>query len=379
VTEAPIRLLLVEDDRVDQMAFSRMAQGERWPFDATLAGSLAEARTLLASREFDVVVTDYLLGDGVGLDLFPLLGSAPVIVTTASGNEEVAVLAMKSGATDYLVKDPQRNYLKVLPLTVQRALERCRAVFERERLMRDLTARSDELSRANRELTLFSYAVAHDLRAPVRSIRAIARMLCDGQLQRLDPAGVKLLQALIDSGDKMDRLLEGLLALYRLVNVKPNFVDVDLSALAAEAAQALAEAEPGRQVDLRIQPGLRAVADPMLMADALANLMGNAWKFTSRHASARIEFGASVSDGETVYVVRDDGAGFDPAHAAQLFEPFKRMHPSDRFPGTGIGLASVRRIIEHHGGRVWADAVVEGGASVYFTLAATSLQAAGGR
>ena len=231
--------------------------------------------------------------------------------------------------------------------------------------------RTSELRRAITDLEAFSYTVAHDLRAPLRSITGFAALLQE-QRDKLDADGRNFLERILASGETMDRLIDGLLALARLGRTDLNLTEVDLSSLADTVVRELLEREgeagAKRHVEFAIQPGLRAWADARLIKDVLENLIGNAWKFTSSHASARIGFGLVNINGEAAYFVRDDGAGFNAAYMDKLFGAFQRLHARSEFPGTGIGLASVKRIIAHHGGTVWADGVVEGGAVFYFTL-----------
>ena len=367
-THQNIRLLLVEDDRVDQLAFTRAVKEQGWPYDWTIASSIKEARAALEAERFDVVVTDYLLGDGIAFEIFPLVPPAALIVTTGSGDEAVAVSAMKGGADDYLIKDPDRHYLMVLPFTVESALERRRNRAQVTRLMEDLELRGNKLAAANRELEAFSYTIAHDLRSPLRSISGFVSILLADQQSGLTGDSRDLLARVVSSCDNMDRLIEGLLSLYHLDRETPVFAEVDLSGLATAVAAELRATGPAREVEFVIQPGLHACADERLIRSALANLLGNAWKFTGKHARARIEFGALADAGGTRYFVRDDGAGFDGAYKAKLFQTFQRLHSVSQFPGTGIGLASVARVVRHHGGELWAEGAVEQGATFYFTL-----------
>lgn len=363
-----VRLLLVEDDRVDRMAFERAALESAWPYDYVVADSVEAAHAQLSQGQFDVVVTDYKLGDGVAFEFFQRVAPACLVVTTASGDEEVAVTAMKMGADDYLIKDPERNYLKVLPLTVASALERRRTRNEVKSLMESLETRSAELESANRELALFSYAVAHDLRSPLRAIAGFAALLTEDHAGTLNDEGHDLLRRINENTDRLHRQLEGLLALYQTQRAKPVLRDTDLSGLARQAAADAAAAGPPRHVELVIAPGVRAAADPDLLKTVFDNLLGNAFKYSSRKERARIEFGTVKSGTETAYFVRDDGAGFDSASAGRLFKPFQRLHSTQDFPGIGIGLASVERIVRHHGGRVWAEGATDGGSTFYFTL-----------
>jgi light-regulated signal transduction histidine kinase (bacteriophytochrome) len=361
-------MLLVEDDRVDRMAFERAARESGWDYDYVVADSVESARAQLSRGAFDVVVTDYRLGDGVAFEFFGMVAPACLVVTTASGDEEVAVAAMKSGADDYLIKDPERNYLKILPLTVASALERRRIRTEVSSLMEKLETRSAELEAANRELAQFSYTVAHDLRSPLRAIAGFASLLSEDHAAALDDEGHDLLRRINQNTERMHRQLEGLLALYQTQRAKPVLRETDLSELARQAAAEVAAAGPPREVELVIAPGVRAAADPDLLKTVFDNLLGNAFKYSSRKQRARIEFGTIRTGGETAYFVRDDGAGFDATLAGRLFKPFQRLHSTQEFPGIGIGLASVERIVRHHGGRVWAEGATDGGSTFYFTL-----------
>jgi PAS domain S-box-containing protein len=254
-------------------------------------------------------------------------------------------------------------------LTARKAIERAvrRLNVELEQRVQQRTA---ELQRANQELEAFSYTVAHDLRAPLRSISGFAGLLREDHAGQLDAQGLVFAERIAAASETMDALISGLLALSRLGRAELVLENVDLSAAAGAIAAELAERDPARAVEFAIQPGLTARADRQLIRDVLENLLGNAWKFTSGHARARIEFGAAAADSgnEVTYYVRDDGAGFDPRFAGKLFGSFQRLHTRIEFPGSGIGLASVRRIIQNHGGRVWAQGAVEQGAVFYFTL-----------
>jgi PAS domain S-box-containing protein len=230
--------------------------------------------------------------------------------------------------------------------------------------------RTAELTAANKELDSFAYAVSHDLRAPLRSIDGFATVLEEDYAALLDDEGKDALRRVRGATQRMGDLIDNLLKLSRLVRSDMNVESVDLSALARSIAGELKESEPGRNVTFEIPPNLEGRGDRRLLAVLLDNLLGNAWKFTRKHASARIELGVTEHNGEAAYFVRDDGAGFDIAQAANLFTPFQRLHSVSDFPGTGIGLATVRRIVQRHGGCVWAEAAIDKGAAIYFTLSA---------
>ncbi|OUL19269.1 GAF domain-containing protein [Nostoc sp. 106C] len=228
-----------------------------------------------------------------------------------------------------------------------------------------------ELQAVNKELEAFSYSVSHDLRAPLRSIDGFSQALLEDYQEQLDETGQNYLRRIRLATQRMGQLIDDLLNLSRLMRSEMQLEPVDLSLLAKVIYKELQESQPERQVDCVIQPGLIAQGDSRLLQMMLTNLLENAWKFTSKHTQAKIEFGTMPQEnGIPIYFIRDDGAGFDMAYANKLFGPFQRLHRIDEFPGTGIGLAIVQRIVHRHGGRVWAEGVVEQGATFYFTLVA---------
>jgi signal transduction histidine kinase len=235
-----------------------------------------------------------------------------------------------------------------------------------------LEARVDErtalLKAANGELEAFSYSVSHDLRAPLRSIDGFSQMLLESSEAKLDPREKEHLRRVRQAASRMGELIDDLLGLARVGRADLNRQRADLSAIGSCVANELRKSAPERQVEVDIQEGLIAQADRRLSQIVLENLFGNAWKFTAKVERAAVQFGCLQSSNEVVYFVRDNGAGFDMAYAHKLFQPFQRLHPGAEFPGTGIGLATIRRIIERHGGRVWAEGGVGAGATVYFTL-----------
>ncbi|QRN96892.1 CHASE3 domain-containing protein [Archangium violaceum] len=236
------------------------------------------------------------------------------------------------------------------------------------RLESRVAQRTAELTAANQELESFSYSVSHDLRAPLRAIDGFAQALREDEAERLSPSSLQLLERLQAAATRMGQLIDDLLQLSRVTRAELRREPVDLSALAGSVANELRQREPGREVKLSIQSSLSTRGDPRLLRVLMENLLGNAWKFTSKRPGALIEFFAETVDGVTHYAVRDDGVGFDMAYADKLFTPFQRMHKVTDFPGTGIGLATVQRIVHRHGGHIEAQATVGGGATFRFTL-----------
>lgn len=250
-------------------------------------------------------------------------------------------------------------------------LERQQAEQHARDLNQGLRQAIVELKAVNEELEAFSYSVSHDLRGPLRSIDGFGQALLEDCLQQLDASGQDYLRRIRAATQRMGQLIDDLLTLSRVTRSDIRQESVDLSQLASGICTHLQQAHPERQVEFIIPAGLVACGDVRLLQVVLDNLLNNAWKFTSKHSQARIELGSTFDreNGIPVYFVRDDGVGFDMAFVDKLFKPFQRLHGMHEFPGNGIGLATVQRIIHRHGGRVWARGVLDRGATFYFTLA----------
>jgi PAS domain S-box-containing protein len=285
---------------------------------------------------------EYLRPDGT---VIPVEGSATVIQL----EDGPAVLSV---IRDISSRKAAENAVRELNVTL-------------ERRVRERTA---ELEASNQELESFSYSVSHDLRAPLRALNGFSHLLKEEYAHRIDANGLNYLERIRAASKRMGELIDNLLDLARVSRQDLKRVHVDLSALAGEIREALKEQAPERKVAWHIDPGLAVRADPVLAKALLENLLRNAWKFTAECEEARIEFSATAHDGETVYCVRDNGAGFEMAYADKLFKPFQRLHDAKRFEGTGIGLAIVHRVLRRHGGRIWAEGVPGRGAAFFFTL-----------
>ncbi len=241
-------------------------------------------------------------------------------------------------------------------------------VSERKQAEDDLKQANVRLKMLNEELESFIYSVSHDLRAPLRSIGGFAGILIKGYAGNLDDKGLDYLVRIHRGTGKMAQIIDDLLRLSRISQQTLERTDVDLSRIASSVVTELHEADPGRSIEINIEAGLTAFVDPRLMEIALSNLLGNAWKFTSKTEDARIEFGAVRQNGQCVYFVKDTGVGFEPEYANKMFRPFQRLHTDEEFEGTGIGLAIVERVVHQHGGNAWAESEPGKGAIVYFTL-----------
>ncbi len=295
--------------------------------------------------------------------------AAPVWV----GDEIVGVFVFFS----YHASAPDERLLALIAqvgIQLGRAVERDRASAaardQNDELERLVAERTASLTVANRELASFAYSVSHDLRAPLRAIHGFSQALEEDYADRLDAEGVGYLGRVRAATERMGELIDGMLLLAQVTRDELSRTDVDLSALAAEVVADLVAGDPGRVVEVEIAPDLRAMGDKRMLALVLANLIQNAWKFTRRTEAARISFSAHEVDGERVFVVSDNGAGFDMTYASKLFGAFQRLHAAAEFEGTGIGLATVQRIVLRHGGRIWAEGTPGAGAKFAFTLSA---------
>jgi PAS domain S-box-containing protein len=238
----------------------------------------------------------------------------------------------------------------------------------REHLESEVKKRTHELLAANKELEAFAYSVSHDLRAPLRAIDGFSRAILEDYASKLDDEGADFLKRIRNASQKMARLIDDMLKLSRLTRDSMQYTPVNMSEIADEIIKEHKESEPGREVEFINTPGLIINGDHQLLHAALENLLGNAWKFTSLKNDAQIEFGTEQIDGKRVYFIRDNGAGFDMNYADKLFGAFQRLHAATEFPGTGIGLAIVQRVITRHGGKIWAESEVDRGSTFFFTL-----------
>ena len=285
------------------------------------------------------------------------------------------------------VADPREGMvpLKTVELLEKEGMQLGTAILRRQaeeevqrlnaELEKRVVERTNQLEATNKELEAFSYSVSHDLRAPLRSIDGFSLALLEDYIDRLDETGKDYFRRIRSATQRMSELIDGLLILSRLTRAEMKRETVDLSGMTKHLSVELQNRQPDRPVEFVIAEGVTAQGDAVMLRVALQNLLGNAWKFTRKHPTARIEFGVMEGDGQeatdkrqTIFYVRDDGAGFDMAYSDKLFGAFQRLHANVDFPGIGIGLTTVRRIIHRHGGRIWAEGEVEKGATFFFTL-----------
>ncbi|HTH65368.1 MAG TPA: ATP-binding protein [Gemmatimonadales bacterium] len=351
--------VLVVDDNADMRDYLAKLLSTRWQVDVVPDGRAALTSAL--GHPPDLVLSDIMMP---GMDGFALVrelrahaatSQVPVVLLSARAGEEALLEGLDTGADDYLVK----------PFAARELLARVHTHIELARLRREWAS---ELERANNELEAFSYSVSHDLRAPLRAIDGFSQALLADYGHTLDEQGQEYLVRVRSATQRMAQLIDDLLSLAKITRASLSRQRVDLTALARQVLGELGIRDPGRRIDCLVADGLVVQADPRLLRVMLANLLGNAWKFTAKQRTAKIAVGRETTGGEAAFFVRDNGAGFDMAHAAKLFAPFQRLHSEAEFEGTGIGLATVHRVVSRHGGRIWAEASPGQGATFLFTL-----------
>lgn len=373
MNEKRIKILLIEDNPGDVRLIQEMLkEASATQFEMEHADRLSSGSERLKKREFDVILLDLGLPESFGLptlvNILPWAQKLPIVVLTGSiADEMVGIEAVQNGAQDYLTKGQLDS--KVLVRSIRYAIERKR-IEEEQREQRDhLEYLNGKLTTLNKELESFSYSVSHDLSAPLSRIIGFCDILLNDYTDKLDEQGKNYLHRVITASQHMVKLIRNMLDLARATRSEMHKETVNLSALVKLIAKELGERQPERQVEFVIAEELTVSGDLGLLRIMLENLLGNAWKFTKRHQNAKIEFGVTQRNGKSVYFLRDNGVGFKMDFADKLFNAFQRLHPSSDFEGTGIGLATARRIIHRHGGQIWAKGKEDKGATFYFTLA----------
>ena len=413
-----LEILVVEDSRTQAEQLKYML--EEHDFHVVTARNGREALDSLRQHKPTLVITDITMPEIDGYELCRLirtdeqLAELPVILLTALSHPEDVFKGLECGADNFITKPYEQNNLlarihyllanvhlrhrekvqssmevllagrkhvitsdraQILNLllstyeaAVQKNGELAKARDELAKLNEQLRDKAAQLEAANKELESFSYSVSHDLRAPLRAISAFSNDLLAEHAPQMQPEGKELLERIVSSGQRMTQIIDDLLRLSQLGRQRLSKQPVNISNLVRAVLDELRTEQARRDIQFHIRDLPDCVADPSLLKQVLINLLSNALKFTRQKAIAVVEVGCSVQSGEEVYFVRDNGAGFNMRYAQNLFGVFQRLHGEQEFEGTGVGLSIVHRIIQRHGGRLWAEAEVDKGATFYFTL-----------
>ncbi len=371
---AKVNILVVDDDATKRFALRTVLA----PLDENVveASSGADALRQLLRNEFAVVLLDVRMPIMDGFETAQLIRQRPrseltplIFVTALDQAETDMGRGYNLGAVDFV-------FAPVVPAILRAKVivfgELYRAQQELRRYRTQLETLVEErtiaLTAINRELEAFSYSVSHDLRAPLVAFDGLSQTLMEKYGTALDARATDYLRQMRDASDRMTSVFDGLQMLFRLTSGEMKREEVDISDMAAQVVEEMRTANPDRQVNVDITPGVSASGDRRLVRILLTNLVNNAWKFTSAKETPIIAVGREVVDGESRIFVKDNGVGFDMIDSHRLFGAFQRLHSQSDFPGAGIGLATARRIVNRHGGRIWAEGAVGEGATFYFVL-----------
>lgn len=396
-TKKDVGILIAEDSPTQAEQLRHLL--EQVGYQVTVAATGKQALTAIHARRPALIVSDVVMPEMDGYALCKEIKSdeklkdIPVVLLTSLSSAQDVMKGLECGADNFIRKpyDGKCLLTRIDHILINQELRKDEKVHmgveiylggqkhfitaERQQMLDLLFSTYEEvghinkqLEETNKELEAFSYSVSHDLRAPLRAIDGFSLSLLEDQAERLDDTGRDYLQRVRSAAQRMGQLIDDLLNLCRVTRAEMRHDTFSLSALADRVISDLRKAHPDRDVEVTIEKEMRVIGDARLLQIALENLLGNAWKFTSRCPKAEIRVGSTQQNSETVYFVRDNGAGFDMAYAHKLFGTFQRLHTEKEYPGTGIGLATVRRIIHRHGGRVWAEGEVGQGATFYFAL-----------
>ncbi|NUP13214.1 MAG: response regulator [Polyangiaceae bacterium] len=397
---APKRVLVVDDSETYLQVIASVLRSDG--YDVVMARSGEEALEMLAVQTVDCILLDLVMPGLSGKDTCrqikstPNLRDLPLIIVTSIEDRHAMIEGLTLGADDFIAKSSDLDVIKarvraqirrkqfedahrrIREELLRSQLEATEARSARQlaearaALVESKAKMAEELERKNKELEAFSYSVSHDLRGPLRSIHGFSHLLLEDYANVLDADGRDYLLHVRAAAQRMSDIIDDLLLLSRVSRAELRRAPTDLAEIARNVAAELQNRHPDRTVELAISEGLVADADYRLMRVVFDNLIGNAWKFTAKTPEARIELGVMETerdgDGNAVFFVRDNGAGFDMTYAQKLFQPFQRLHTEEEFSGTGIGLATVQRVVDRHGGRVWAKGEVGRGATVFFTI-----------
>jgi len=373
-TETKVDILIVDDDGTKRFALKAVLA----PLGQNLveAASGSDALRQLLKQDFAVILLDVRMPVMDGFETAQLIRQrprselTPIIFVTALASAETDMgRGYDLGAVDFVfapvVPAIMRAKVSVFVELYRAQQELRRYRTQLERLVQE---RTTALTAINRELEAFSYSVSNDLRAPLLAFDGLNQSLLENFGDKLDPHAKDHLTRMRRASERMTSVFDGLQTLFRLTSGEISRESCDITSMAAEIVQETRAANPERKVDVEIAEGLTASADPRLARILLTNLISNAWKFTSNEPAAKVEIGSEIVDGDTRMFVRDNGVGFDMIYAHKLFGAFQRLHSQSEYPGVGIGLATVRRIVNRHGGRAWAEGAAGEGATFYFVF-----------
>jgi signal transduction histidine kinase len=373
-TQAAVSILIVDDDSTKRFALKAILAplGE----DVVEAASGPDALRQLLRKEFAVVLLDVRMPVMDGFETAQLIRQrprselTPIIFVTALGQGETDMgRGYDLGAVDFVFAPVVPAILRAkvaVFVELYRAQQELRRY--RSRLETLVEERTTALTAINRELEAFSYSVSHDLRAPLLAFDGMSKALLDGYGDRLDKKAKDYLKRMRTASERMTSVFDGLQALFRLTSGEIRREHVDVTVLANEIVEELKVSNPDRDVQVEVAKGIKALGDRRLIRILLTNLLNNAWKFSGTKTAPRVEVGTEMVDGESRIFVMDNGVGFDMIYAHRLFGAFQRLHSQSEFPGAGIGLATARRIVNRHGGRIWAEGAVGEGATFYFVI-----------
>ncbi|MGD1804176.1 sensor histidine kinase [Dapis sp. BLCC M126] len=388
-----ISILLVEDNLGDAFFLQQLLkESQISKFQVSHFDYLAKAISHLENASFDVILLDLLLPDSQGLETLLNIqqkaDNIPIVILTGMNDEELAMEAVRKGAQDYLIKGQFTT--DILTQSIRYAIERKiiqkelkKRTEQLEQSNQELKKRTQELEAVNKELKAFSYTVSHDLRNPLTNVKGILFLLQEKHKDRFDTQDEEWLDIMNRSCNRMNQLIQDLMLFSHVEKQKAYLSDVNLSLLANQIIQQLEMKYSDKKVEAIVESNIMAVADENLMYIVLENLLSNAVKYSQKQEKVRIEVGSffnhesqelennqgeEISQKQLAYFVADNGVGFDMKNADQLFIPFERLHNKNEFEGTGIGLATVQRIIKRHGGKIWANSEVGKGSTFYFTI-----------
>ena len=362
-------IVIVDDNLQNLQMLKAILEDKGYEIRAAISGKLA--LDAINQVRPDLILLDIMMPEMSGYEVCEYLKSneetkdIPVLFISALDDPEDKMRAFEAGGLDYI---PKPFHIEEVIMRVQTHISLRKTKQELDIAYLNLKDHADKLEAANNELRSFSYSVSHDLRAPLRSISGFSQILSQDYGNIIDKEGQDYLKRINQSVNRMGVLIENMLQLSQLSNAEMIRHKVNFKEIAETVISELREQDPEREVSVTIATDMPSFCDGGLMEIALENLLGNAWKYTLKSENPTIEFGVNEKDGEHIYFVKDNGAGFDMKHADRIFEPFRRLHSTNDFEGSGIGLATVQRIIYLHGGRVWVDSKRERGTTFYFVV-----------